>query len=206
MKKLSLIGIIFGIASFVQATNITLVSNSSISGVNAYQYLISISLAPDQTISGASLSFNNVTLTSSDAKDIISADVINANYASQTFNDNDQSGDYFVTKYPSKTVLNLGVEKFTAPYWSHRHWVYDTESWSDVFSSAALAIVNTRGGIFDIGIDPDCIYTIGSIVFSYTTKTTKIPNTPVPDTAMTAGLLGMSFLGLLLFRRKLAFN
>jgi hypothetical protein len=206
MKKLSLIGIIFGIASFVQATDISLVSNSSINGVNAYQDLISISLAPGQTISSASLSFNNLTFTSSDAKDTISADLINANYASQTFNDNDQSGDYFVTKYPLKTVLNLGVENFTAPYWSHGHWVYDKESWSDVFSSAALAIVNANGGVFDIGIDPDCIYNVGSIVFSYTIRTSNVPPVRVPDTAMTVGLLGMSFLGLVLFRRKLAFN
>jgi hypothetical protein len=204
MKKLSLIGIIFAIASFVQATNITLVSDSSISGVNAYQYLISISLAPNQTINSASLNFNSVTLTSTDAKDVISADLIKANYASQTFKDNDQAGDYFATKYPSTTVLNLGVKNFAAPYLSHGNWVYDTESWSDVFSSAALAILNANGGVFDIGIDPDCIYKVGSIVFSYTTLTTKSP--PVPDTAMTAGLLGVSFLGLLLFRSKLAFK
>jgi hypothetical protein len=203
MRKLSLIGIIFGMASFVQATEITLVSNGSISGVNAYQYLISINLAFGQTINSASLSFNNVTLTSTDAKDVISADLIKANYASQTFNDNDLSGDYFATKYPSTTVLNLGVKNFAAPYLSHGKWIYDTESWSDVFSSAALAIVNANGGVFDIGIDPDCKYNVGSIVISYTTLTTKIS---VPDTALTAGLLGMSFLGLLLFSRKLAFN
>jgi hypothetical protein len=203
MKKLSLIGIIFGIASFVQATNITLVSNSTISGDNAYQYLISISLAPGQTINGASLSFNTVTLTSTDAKDTISADLIKANYASQTFNDNDQAGDYFATKYPSTTVLNLGVKNFSAPYLFKGNWVYDTESWSDIFSSSALAIINANGGVFDIGIDPDCLYNVGSIVFTYNTTTNKIT---VPDTTMTGGLLGMSFLGLLLFRRKLAFN
>ena len=205
MKKLSLIGLVFGIGCVVQATDITLVSNSSINGVNAYQYLISITLAPGQTISSASLNFNNVTLTSTDAKDVINADLIKANYASQTFNDNDQAGDYFATKYPSTTVLNLGVKNFAAPYLSHGSWVYDTESWSDIFSSTALGIVNANGGVFDFGIDPDCIYNVGSIVFSYTTLTTKIPSS-VPDTAMTASLLGMSFVGLVLFRRKLAFK
>jgi hypothetical protein len=211
MKKFLLIGITsFGIATFAQATDITLVSGGSIDGVNAYQYLInSISLSPGETIDSASLVFTDITLTSTDAKDTISADLINLQNSSTTFNDNDHSGDYFANKYGSPAI-NLGTQNFAAPVlhykstYPHYYYTYDTESWSFDITDTALVNLNADvlAGGFDIGIDPDCHYTVGSIVFSYTTSTPQIHN--APDTGMTAGLLGMSFLGLLAFRRKLS--
>ncbi len=51
---------------------------------------------------------------------------------------------------------------------------------------------------FNIGFDPDCIYTFSSLCFTYTTRSV------VPDTASTVLLLGVGLLGLEIFRRKFA--
>jgi hypothetical protein len=220
MKKMLFIGVTFGIATFAQATDITLVSGGSINGANAYQYLInSISLSANESIVSASLVFNNITLTSTDAKDTITADLINKKNATYTYGDNDTAGDYFTTKYGS-SAINLGTQTFAVPVyhaayytgtWPNRvyhpaYYTYDTESWSFNLNDAALGYLNADvlAGGFDIGIDPDCIYTVGSIVFTYDTVTHH--DYRVPDQGMTAGLLGMGLLGLVAFRRKLALN
>jgi hypothetical protein len=197
MKKLILIGITAGIASLAQANSVTLDSGTALNGTYAYLYNVnSISLPSGYSISDATLSFNSITLTST-ATGVISSDLINLNNVSAQKTDNDASGDYFQSNTPNSKFYSLGTKSLTKN---------NTQSWSYVFTDTELGLLNndvTSLGGFDIGIDPDCNFSVGSIVFSYDIIK---KNTSVPDQAMTAGLLGMSFLGLLAFRRKLAFN
>jgi hypothetical protein len=210
MKKLFLAGVLFGVLNFVQATTITLVGASSsamlntsqIVGTDAYQFLLpQIVLTAGQTLSDVSVNFSGIELISSDSKDQVSADLMNLNgyynssqRATQAFVDNDDSGDYFSTKYPHGTVISLGTEATQLD---------KSLTWSDPIAGAAEYSILT-GGSFDIGIDPDCYYDIGSITFCYTINNN--PSVSTPDQAATVVLLGLSFLGLLAFRRKLCLN
>lgn len=229
-----LIGMGIGIMNFAQADSITLVGTSGspvldasqITGPNAYLFQFtaaSLGLTTGETISDVQLVFTDVELTSSDAKNTVSADVIDANIAppkGNAYTDNDVAGDYFktpgdafTTAHPSVTVNNLGTENFNAPtpiYGTGKYkytiigYNYDTESWSYNLNSTELNNdLNALLG-FDIGIDPDCIYDVGSIVLKYDITAPK--TVPAPDVTTTAGLLGMSLMGLLFLRRKLAFN
>ena len=210
MKKLFLAVVLLGILNIAQAIPITILpSGSSIDGVYAYEYLIS-TIPVGSQIATASISFNNVTLTTSGgAGDDISLDLINRHDATQKIDDSDHIGDYWQTHTPySTSTIALGAPKtFFAPYTTKKgKKVYDTESWTYTFSGVALTdLINDvyKYGYFDIGIDPDCIYTIGDggIVFNYTTSD-KTHTKPVPDQAETLVLLGLSFVGLLAFRRN----
>jgi hypothetical protein len=205
MKKLILIGLGIGVLNLAHANTIgapvTLTSpisgSDALNGNLAYEWGISIPLSAGQTIASATLSFNYIKLTVSGSGNDIHASLINRNDLGvngvTTFTDNDNTGDYFST-FTGYTAL--GTKAFS--------YVGQTQSWSYVFTPAELTKLNTYAldGKFDIGIDPDCHYNVGSITFTYTVSTPV----SVPDTATTAGLLGMSFLGLLAFRRKLALN
>ena len=203
---------VVSIASLAQATSITIPTGSSIDGVNAYEYLLNVTAGTQ--LATASISFNNITLTTSGgAGDDMSFDLINRHDATQTIGDNDAVGDYWQNHSPySASAVALGQENFKAPIPVYNNkgvltgYTYDTESWTYNFTSTALTDLKADAllGYFDIGIDPDCVYTIGSIVFNYTVNTGG--STSAPDSAMTASLLGMSFLGLMFFRRKLALN
>jgi hypothetical protein len=207
-KKICLAIGLLGIVNFAQANPITIIPNGgSIDGVNAYEYLIK-TIPVGTKIATASITFNNVTLTTSGGKgDDISLDLVNRNDPTQTYNDGDTPGDYFQSHTPySSALVALGApETFFAPYQKNGKTVYDTQSWTYTFTGIALTDLISdvsKYGYFDLGIDPDCIYTIGQggIVFNYTTGgNTK----PLPDQSETLVLLGLTFAGLLAFRHKL---
>ena len=225
MKKMILIGLGVGIFSIAQATSVSLVQGNSngsvqLSGNNAYLYYLQINLSPGQTISSAEIDFNNVELVSTDAKDTVNDALVMGNIANHSYTDNDSAGDYFTAGKANQFYTLTGLQgtaigsqkQFAAPQWVPAHWsggtyvpgyyIYDTETWSDVFSASQLGSIAT-GGTFDIGIDPDCLYDVlGSIKFTYTTVTSG--DHTVPDQAMTAVLLGIGFLGMFVFRRKFA--
>jgi hypothetical protein len=198
MKKISIICILAATCGLANA--ITVSAPSSLTGVNAlsgesaYSWGIPISLAPGQSISAASLVFNNVTLTAANSSGhgILYSDLLKSTLTGvHTYTDNDASGDYFTGAYAAANIASLGSE-----YFAH---VGTTLSWTVTFSSTQLAALNQFlvNGIFDLGFDPDCHYTVGSICLNYTT-------TPVstPDTATTVYLLGLGLLTLEVARRK----
>ena len=208
MRKLILIGITVGIANLALANSVSLPTGSSISGNNAYLYKVTaadLGLTSGESISDVSLNFNSILLTTY-GQNTFHADLINAGYSSHTYSDSDNSSDYFTTSsftgsHPAsldpigeRTDLTHGVSKT----WSWDNT--DITGYSTFLTDLNYDLANY--GAFDIGIDPDCNYNVGSITFTYTVSTPV----SVPDTATTAGLLGMSFLGLLVFRRKLALN
>ena len=205
--------------NLANATSITLQSGGTIDGVNAYLYQVAISLGTGETISDASLTFNDITLTTSSPVNTVGASLIDLNHATTTYSDNDGSGNYFASStfrdkftphLASSAVHSLGSQSFTDPYqqWPNGHyvWVYDTQSWTWSITGATLSALNadlTSFGKFDIGVDPDCIYDVGSITLNYTVEDPNPPQS-VPDGGTTASLLGMGLLGLAALRRKLA--
>jgi hypothetical protein len=76
-----------------------------------------------------------------------------------------------------------------------------TLSWSYVLDASQLSSLNSylTAGTFNIGIDPDCHYTVGGLSFTYTLSP---GGNTVPDAAATAGLLALGLGALELFRRR----
>jgi hypothetical protein len=209
MKKLMLAGIVVGIAGISQAVTITL--PSSLSYPNAY--IIKTTYTLDSTLNyiGASITFNNVKYTVAGGNNTLNYDLLNGNYAAATLNNNtDEYHDYFQNHTPYSANLDvLGGKVFYVPgTGGYGKPYYDTESWTTTFSDQALAdILNdiTAYGFFDLGFDPNCTYQFnGTVTVDFTTTKKSIER--VPDQGMAAGLLGMSFLGLVVLRRKLALN
>lgn len=194
-----------GIVSWAQATSITVVpSGSVISGPYSYIYNETVTpLTSGTTLASASLTFNNIELIypgPSNIPNTLFYDLINQDYASKTISSGETTNDYFQSNAPYKAVSDA-LGSFTMKLDVTNNWTY-------TFSGQALTdlLSDFQSGYFDIGLDPNCIYDIGSINFNYTTTTTTGKNVSVPDTAMTAGLLGMTFLVLMSLRRKLAYK
>ncbi|HTX21640.1 MAG TPA: VPDSG-CTERM sorting domain-containing protein [Candidatus Aquilonibacter sp.] len=200
MKKLILVGVTIGIASLAQATSITVSTPTTLSGNDAYTVGIDLSVPANQQINSLTISFDDIQLTSV-PKGYLYIDLLNLNIPGiQAVSDGDKSGDYFLSYLNSGQGVALGTEVFNSKN--------ETLSFSITFNADELAALNlyAADGIFDLGIDPDCSFKLpkSCCSISYTT----CPKTPphVPDTASTAGLLGVGFIGLLLFRRKLALS
>jgi hypothetical protein len=212
MKKIVLIGLTVGIANLVQAVTITL--PSSISFPDATIVQTAYTLNPALNYTGASITFNNVKYTVTGGDNTLNYDLLNANYAAgvvgNSVNNSSEFSDFFQTTSPYKnTTPNphnldvLGGQVFTS--------LNQTQSWTTTFSGQALTdILNdiTTYGYFDLGFDANCTYQFnGTVTVDFTTQTTGTGKSgPVPDHAMTVCLLGMSFLGMMVFRRKLALN
>lgn len=198
MKKLLLIGVTVGLASLAQAGSITILDTTktgSISGSAAYIYLEQI--AKGTQITGASISFNLTLTASGTVPNVLFYDLINAPsttgaYVTQNLNGTgtgESTSDYFQGYLPYK-----GISDQLSPSAGMPFTLNVPNSWTYTFSGTALQDLEndvSNRGYFGIGLDPNCTFK-GSVVLTY----------GVPDQAMTASLLGMSFLGLLVFRRK----
>jgi len=203
MKKISIFAILAAACSIAGATTVnvpsSLTGSDALAGQNAYSWGIPITLGAGQSVASASISFQNITLTAanSSGKGYLYTDLLNDSATGvHTFTDNDAPGDYFATKYSSPNIVSLGTEVFRS--------VGTTLSWTYTLTSTQLASLNEflTSGVFNIGFDPDCHYTVGCISFNY--STTPPPPTNVPDMAVTAYLLGLGLLALEVSRRKLA--
>jgi hypothetical protein len=205
MKKFLLVSLICSALSVVHATTLpapsSLIGFESLDGQDAYEWGVSgINLAAGQQITSASITFTGVTLNiaNSSGTGYLYTDLLNLNNTGvKTLSDNDASGDYFKSSasgIAASKVVSLNTEFFSK--------VGKTITWTITFSASALAALNAdvADGIFDIGIDPDCHYTVNGLSFTYQTTQTHVN---VPDAATTAILLGISFAGLLIAGRKL---
>jgi hypothetical protein len=200
MKKLLLIGTLAAISGLVHATTInapsTLIGSDALSGENAYSWGISIPLASGQTITSAEVDFTSVTLSAANGSGTgyLYTDLLKSTATGVTTKtDNDAPGDYWATS--GLTYTSLGSQFFKS--------VGTTLSFSYVFTTSQLAALNSylSAGTFNIGIDPDCHYTVGGLCFTYTTSTPH--NNNVPDATATACLLMLGLGGLEIFRRQL---
>lgn len=197
MKKTSILAILAATCTIAGATTISapsvLTGKDALAGQDAYAW--GLSVGAGQTITSASLVFNNITLTAanSSGKGVLYSDLLNSSLTGvHTYTDNDATGDYFTGHYTGANIVSLGSKMFNA--------VGTTLSWTVTFNSAQLAALNlfAADGTFDLGFDPDCHYDVGSICFNYTVKQS------VPDVDVTAYVLGLALLGLEVSRRKFA--
>jgi hypothetical protein len=203
MKKLLLLTTLVGINGLVHATTInapsSLVGYDALSGENAYSWGISIAVPTGQEVTSAEIDFTSVTLQASgnsQGTGVLYTDLLNSkNTGVTTATDNDAPGDYWATQFSGKNITTLGSESFA--------YVGQTLTWSFVLNATELTALNNyltgNGGIFNIGIDPDCHFSPSQISFTYAVGGNH--NT-VPDVATTAGLLLLGLAGLEVFRRQ----
>lgn len=208
MKKVFLAGLLLSSINFAQATPVSapagMIGTGALSGTYAYLWSVPVT---DQNVNSASITFTSVKETAGGNGNSITVDFgsfvgigtvpTSGNYIKKT--DNDAAGDAFQANINSGKAVRLGTELFPSLNVSH--------TWTYVFSAAQLLSLNTyiAAGNWGFEIDPDCTFTVGNIQFNYTTQ--SITNhISVPDYATTFGLLGVSFLGLIVIRRKLCIN
>jgi len=204
MKKSILFATVLGLCSLAQATTIvgttvnapsSLVGSDALAGENAYSWGIAITVPAGQQITSAEVDFNNITLSAANSSGTgyLYTDLLNSSKTGvTTASDGDAAGDYWATQFSGANITTLGSQFFAS--------VGTTLSWSYILNATQLAALNSylTAGIFNLGIDPDCHYTVGNISFTYTEGST------VPDYSVTAYLLGLGLLAVELGRRKLA--
>ncbi len=189
-----------GIASLAQAVVYPLtysINVGTISGPNSYIYQTAATLDPSKTYTSATLSFNNVKFTAVGGDNTLNYDLLNGNIATTHFADTGtatqtEGQDWFEHQSYNWDVIGTGGKVFA---------LNQTLSWNETFSPTALAdLLNDikTYGSFDLGFDPNCTYQVGTVTLTLTTS--------VPDQAGTLSLLGLTFVGLLAFRRKFCIN
>ena len=209
MKKIIITTALLGITSIAFATSANvpagLIGTGALDGLYAYTWTVaSGALVSGSTVNSATLTFNNVVLTSVASGDL-SVDLgrvfsgmaakpstlpTPGNYG--TYTDNDASGDAFAANITSGNATHLGTTTLS------KNVVVPTISYT--FTSAELSALNSYAsqGSWGFLIDPDCIFNVGGISFTYTTTSNG-----VPDGGTTAMLLGAAMLGLGWAKRRM---
>src|ERR1039457_4688763 len=204
MKKLLFVATLVGISGLVHATTInapsSLIGTSVLNGNNAYSWGISIAVPSGQSVVSAQIDFTGIVLTAGNGTgtDYLYTDLLNSTMTGTggvtTRTDGDAAGDYWAIQFSGGNIANLGSRLFST--------VNGTpQSWSYAITGSALTALQTylAAGTFNIGIDPDCRFTVGGLSFTYSLS----PGAPtVPDGTTTALLMVLGLAGLELFRRQ----
>lgn len=197
-----------GVCGLAHATSYTTTiasKSGTLSGESAYLYKVAVNKAPTgQDVIAASITIKGLDFTQVGPNDVggigtLFVDLLNTHVATTSYGDSDGVGDYFTTsKFTGHAgTVNVATQKFTLNH---------TQNYTFNLTAAELITLNAliaSTGYFDLGLDPDCVYTYTSIAFNYTFGTPTTPKgTAVPDMATTVLLLGSSLLGLEVMRRK----
>ncbi|MGA2243479.1 MAG: hypothetical protein ABSH48_00660 [Verrucomicrobiota bacterium] len=183
-----------------QATTInapsSLIGNNTLSGDDAYSWGISIAVPNGQTITSAEIDFTSVTLTAANSSGTgyLYTDLLNSQATGiTTAHDGDQSGDYWATQFSGRNITAVGTKIFNP--------VGTTLSWSYALDASQLGALNSylTAGTFNIGIDPDCHYSVGGLCFTYNCSP---KSNSVPDAATAAALLVLGLSAVELIRRR----
>ncbi|HZT21288.1 MAG TPA: VPDSG-CTERM sorting domain-containing protein [Verrucomicrobiae bacterium] len=188
-SKMVGVGAIMAMANWAMANSISVSLPSSLDGNYAYAFGVRLNVPSGEKITGMTISFDNVQLTSA-PKGYLYVDLLNSGFnlsGTKTYKDYDKPGDYFAGK-----GIALGTEVFN--YW------FQTLSFSFTLTASQLAVLNgyVNDGIFGIGLDPDC---------GFKTKgkcwiTCNYGPVSAPDSGTTAILLGAALCGVVVLRRK----
>ena len=198
MKKICIIGTMAAVCGIAHATTITPASMPTMVYTSGYEWGISKSTLGNATsLSSFSITINttvgNTTTASSLYIDLIGANPVQANGFTSTSGNSENGTDFWASK--TGFQIRLGAPN----YGVNASNPQDNIDYTITFLAGSTALndlnydLATYGG-FNIAFDPNCSYTTRSLSFTYS----------VPDTATTAVLLGMSILGLMVLRRKLA--
>jgi len=202
MKKVLILAAVLSLCGLTHATTVNVLSSATLNGTYAYTDGIGITLSAGQSITSAEIDWTSVKLTSSgnsQGTGLLYTDLINSKTTGlTTFTDNDSAGDYLATKFAGN-ITSLGSKSFAS--------VGTTWTGSYSITGTALNALNSYltsgGGVFNIGFDPDCKYTVGGLTFIYTVGSQPHGGS-VPDGATTALLLIIGLAGVEMFRRKVA--
>jgi hypothetical protein len=202
MRKIFLIATLVGVNSLLHATTInapsSLIGSDSITGEAAYAW--GINIGAGVTVTSATISWSDVTFEVAGPVGTpghIYTDLLDLGTTTLTkYSTTDSDSDYFAGT--SITHDNVGLMTFAS---------IGTEISTNITLNAAeLSVLNSylsaSNGDFNIGISPDCYYTVGGLSFTYTT--TPSGKNTVPDVATTAFLMLMGLVGLEVFRRQFA--
>ena len=181
------------------ATTINVLSSATLNGTYAYTDGVGITLTAGQSITTAEIDWTNVKLTSSGTGKLYT-DLINSTTTGlKSYTDNDSAGDYLTTKFSAGNITSVGTASFLSG---------TALTFSYLLNTTELAALNsylTSGkGVFNIGFDPDCTYTVGGLSFIYTVGGSQPHGGSVPDGATTALLMIVGLAGVEMFRRKFA--
>lgn len=201
MKKLFVVAVLVGACGFVRATTInapsSLVGANVLNGNDAYSWGISIPVPSGQTIVSAQINFSGIDLTASGnsaGTGYLYTDLLNSQKTGVTTAvDNDAPGDYWATQFSGANIASVGTQFFAS--------VGTTLTWSYVLTASELTALNQylAAGTFNIGLDPDCHFSVGGISFTYTLGS-QPPS--VPDAGAAAFLVILGLAGLEIFRRQ----
>jgi hypothetical protein len=234
MKKIFLIGALVGVFSLSEAIPINapadMIGTGSLVGTYAYLWDVGPLVIPkgDQ-ITSASISFTSVTETAGGSGNDISVD-FGRIFSGMSFSgtgtgvksgqltgylpgagtdsttnyiDNDALGDAFLQNTTIKSngyynAYSLGKQSFPS--------LNVTTNFTFTFTTNELAALdNYVTGLWGFEIDPDCHFNVGALCFNYTIAPTNNVRT-APDAPATAGLVGLSLLGMLIVHAKFAKN
>jgi len=203
MIKNLLIATLVGACGLVHATTInapaSLIGANVLNGNDAYSWGSSIAVPNGQVITSAQIDFTSIQLTASGnsaGTGELYTDLLNSKATGVTTAvDNDAAGDYWATQYSGANITTIGAKAFAA--------VGTTLTWSYVLTASELTALNSylAAGTFNIGIDPDCHFSVGGLDFTYTLGTPKTNS--VPDDFSTAFLMIFGLAGLAIVRRQL---
>jgi hypothetical protein len=213
MKKLVLIGVMMvAVARLSHATSIVIVNTTNMSpnyldGADAYQY--DVAIAAGTQIASASLTYNLTLHLAGPNPNVVFSDLINTtsktgSFAPGAFSTGEPGYDIFQHLSTYSSISDSLTTSATFTQGETIAWTYNFTGTTAGTSLYDLQQDVFNDGFFDLGIDPNCEYQ-GLITFNYTVSSGGGQGS-VPDHAMTVCLLGMSFLGMVVFRRKLALN
>ncbi len=205
MKKL--FGFVLGLAFIGSALNIAQATTytytftptglSTMDGLNYYTYGFDWSVPAGQTIVDATLTYNNLYLTTGDPNStpqFFSTLLNTATVGKTTGYDGDNNAP---NPTPGPNVFLFGDATFSTPGSGYATLTYDFASISNAIPTLDSYVADGNWGL---GFDPDCYYTDTGITFTITTANGS--HSRVPDAASTAMLLGAAFVGLGVLRRK----
>ncbi len=195
MKILTSLATLLSAISIAQASSVTFTSPASlasIDGNNFYTWGIAWSLPAGDQLTSATLTYNNIQLTSFGANNpgLLWTHLLDTSTAGGSVTvgtDNDNPTDAF-----AGTGLFLGKQLFPT--------LNSKATFSYNLDLTTLGNYSADGK-FGIGIDPDCHFADDSIVLTIN-YAVKPQGSLVPDTASTGMLLGSAFSLLALLRRR----